>query len=546
MMASARRKWIGLALLCAVQFMVVLDIAIVNVALPSIQTDLGFSQENLQWVISAYALFFGGFLLLGGRAADLLGRRRLFLAGIVLFTAASLVSGLAWSEEALIGARALQGLGAAIISPAALAILMTTFREGKERNTALGAWGAVGAFGAVAGVLLGGVLTDLLSWEWIFYVNVPVGIAALALTPFLIAESRDTTAESFDIPGAVLVTSGLVVLVYAITQANDYGWSSVETIGLFTAAAALIGGFLAWESRAKDPLMPFSIFRLRTLVGANIAGLILGTAMFGMFLMLTLYMQQVLGYSPLKTGVAYLAVAGTAIFWSALAAQLVTRIGVKPVLVVGMATMTAGLVYFTQVSVGGSYLTDLLPGFLLIGVGLGFSFVPISIAALAGVQDRRGRSGLGADQHVAADRRRTGHRRPVGDCDLDDERRGQHRDGGQLRADRRIPGGFHRRRCGRLRRRARRSVRRRPARPGAGERGGRARARVRPGRLRTQWGPGGIRGPTRPPVQTEPLRSRHRYRRSRSESLESTSPDLHGDLRRRPRRRDRQRRLAVH
>ena len=377
MMASARRKWIGLALLCAVQFMVVLDIAIVNVALPSIQTDLGFSQENLQWVISAYALFFGGFLLLGGRAADLLGRRRLFLAGIVVFTGASLLSGMAWSEEALIGARALQGLGAALISPAALAILMTTFAEGKERNTALGAWGGVGAFGAVAGVLLGGVLTDAFSWEWIFYVNVPVGIAALALTPFLIAESRDTTAQSFDIPGAVLVTSGLVVLVYAITQANDYGWSSVETIGLFAAAAALIAGFLAWESRAKDPLMPFSIFRLRTLVGANIAGLILGTAMFGMFLMLTLYMQQVLGYSPMRTGVAYLA----------LAAQLVTRIGVKPVLVVGMSALTAGLVYFTQVSVGGSYLSDLLPGFLLIGVGLGFSFVPISIAALAGVQN---------------------------------------------------------------------------------------------------------------------------------------------------------------
>jgi len=387
MMASARRKWIGLALLCAVQFMVVLDIAIVNVALPSIQTDLGFSQENLQWVISAYALFFGGFLLLGGRAADLLGRRRLFLAGIVIFTGASLLSGLAWNEETLIGARALQGLGAAIISPAALAILMTTFAEGKERNAALGAWGGVGAFGAVAGVLLGGILTDALSWEWIFYVNVPVGIAAFALTPLLIAESKDMTAQSFDIPGAVLVTSGLVALVYAITQANDYGWSSVETIGLFAAAAALIAGFLAWESRARDPLMPFSIFRLRTLVGANIAGLILGTAMFGMFLMLTLYMQQVLGYSPMRTGVAYLAVAGTAIFWSALAAQLVTRIGVKPVLVVGMSALTAGLVYFTQVSVGGSYLSDLLPGFLLIGVGLGFSFVPISIAALAGVQN---------------------------------------------------------------------------------------------------------------------------------------------------------------
>ena len=386
MIAATRRKWFALALLLGVQFMVVLDIAIVNVALPSIQTDLGFSQENLQWVISAYALLFGGFLLLGGRAADLLGRRRLFLVGIVVFTVASLISGLAWSEGALIGARALQGLGAAIVTPAALSIISTTFAEGSERNKALGAWGAVGAFGAVAGVLLGGVLTDLLSWEWIFFVNLPVGIVGFALTPFLIGESRDATAKSYDIPGAVLVTSGLVTLVYAITQANDHGWGSFRTIGLFVASAALIAGFLGWEARSKDPLMPFSIFRLRTLVGANVAGLILGTALFGMFLMLTLYMQQVLGYSPLRTGVAYLAVAGTAIFWSALAAQLVTRIGVKRVLVIGMVTLTAGLVYFTQVSVGGSYAGDLLPGFLLIGVGLGFSFVPISIAALAGVR----------------------------------------------------------------------------------------------------------------------------------------------------------------
>jgi EmrB/QacA subfamily drug resistance transporter len=384
--ASARRKWYGLALLLLVQFMVVLDIAIVNVALPSIQTDLGFSQENLQWVISAYALFFGGFLLLGGRAADLLGRRRLFIAGIVLFTTASLVSGLAWSEGALIGARAFQGLGAAIITPAALSILMTTFAEGKERNAALGAWGGVGAFGAVAGVLLGGILTDLLSWEWIFFVNIPVGLIGLVLAPFLIDESRDATAESYDVPGAVLVTSGLVTLVYAITQANSYGWDSIETIGLFTAAGVLLAGFLGWEARAKDPLMPFSLFRLRTLVGANIASFILGTAIFGMFLMLTLYMQQVLGYSPMKTGVAYLAVAGTAIVWSGVAAQLVTRIGVKPVLIAGMTALTAGLVYFTQVSVGGSYWSDLLPGFLVIAVGLGFSFVPISIAALAGVQ----------------------------------------------------------------------------------------------------------------------------------------------------------------
>ncbi len=392
MVETAQRKWLALALLATVQFMVVLDIAIVNVALPSIQVDLGFSQQDLQWVISAYALFFGGFLLLGGRAADLLGRRRLFVAGIVLFSVASLASGLAWSDEALIIGRAFQGLGAAIITPAALSILMTTFQEGKERNTALGVWGAVGAFGAVAGVLLGGILTDWLSWEWIFYINVPVGLAALALTPVLLTESRDTFVKTFDAVGAVLVTGGLVTLVYAITQANDYGWASTETIGLFAGAIALLAAFVGWEARAKEPLMPFSIFRIRTVSAANIAGLILGTVTFSMFLMLTLYMQQVLGYSPMKTGVAYLAVAASAIITSTIAAQLVTRLGVKPVIAAGMAFLTAGLLYFTQVSVGGSYLGDLLPGFLLIAAGLGFSFVPISIAALAGVQ--RSEAGL--------------------------------------------------------------------------------------------------------------------------------------------------------
>ena len=386
MVGTARHKWLALALLATVQFMVVLDIAIVNVALPSIQVDLGFSQENLQWVISAYALLFGGFLLLGGRAADLLGRRRLFIAGIIVFSAASLLSGFAWSDDALIISRGLQGLGAAIITPAALSILTTTFAEGRERNAALGVWGAVGAFGAVAGVLLGGILTDWLSWEWIFYINVPVGLAALAVTPFLLTESRDAHVKSFDAPGAVLVTGGLVTLVYAITQANSYGWTSGETFGLFAAAVVLLVGFVVWELRAKEPLMPFSIFRLRTVAAANLAGLILGTAMFSMFLMLTLYMQQVLAYSPMRTGVAYLAVAGTAILWSAVAAQLVNRVGVKPVLAIGMTLLTAGLVYFTQVSVGGSYLSDLLPGFLVIAAGLGFTFVPISIAALAGVQ----------------------------------------------------------------------------------------------------------------------------------------------------------------
>ncbi len=386
MVTSERRKWLALALLCVVQFMVVLDIAIVNVALPSIKVDLGFSQENLQWVISAYALVFGGFLLLGGRAADLLGRRRLFLVAIVVFTLASLFAGLAWSETSLIGARALQGLGAAIITPAALSILSTTFVEGRERNIALGAWGAVGGFGAAAGVLLGGVLTDALSWEWIFFVNVPVGVTAFVLAPFLLTESRDARVKRFDVPGAVLVTSGLSSLVYAITQAGQQGWLAGRTLAFFATALVLLASFVAWELRHSEPLMRFGILRTRTLSGANVAGLILGTATFAMFLMLTLYMQQVLGYSPMKTGLAYLAVAGTAILWSGVAAQLVTRIGVKPVLLIGMTALTAGLVYFTQVSVHGSYVGDLLPGFLLIGVGLGFSFVPISIAALAGVQ----------------------------------------------------------------------------------------------------------------------------------------------------------------
>jgi EmrB/QacA subfamily drug resistance transporter len=386
MTATAKRKWLALALLSVVQFMVVLDIAIVNVALPSIQVDLGFSQENLQWVISAYALFFGGFLLLGGRSADLLGRRRIFLGGLVVFTLSSLFAGLAWSEASLITARAFQGLGAAIITPAALSILSTTFHEGRERNIALGVWGAVGGFGAAAGVLMGGILTDALSWEWIFFVNVPVGVLAIMLAPILLDESRDSSVKTFDLPGAALVTAGLSSLVYAITQAGQEGWLAGRTIGFAVASLILLAGFVGWELRHPEPLMRFGLFRTKTVAGANVAGFIMGTAMFSMFLMLTLYMQQVLGYSAMETGVAYLAVAGTAIIWSGVAAQLVTRVGVKPVLVSGMAFLTAGLIFFTQVSVGGSYVTDLLPGFLLIGVGIGFSFVPITIAALAGVE----------------------------------------------------------------------------------------------------------------------------------------------------------------
>ncbi|MBA3400474.1 MAG: DHA2 family efflux MFS transporter permease subunit [Actinobacteria bacterium] len=392
MIAEGRRKWYALALICAVQFMVVLDIAIVNVALPSIQADLGFSQENLQWVLSAYALVFGGFLLLGGRTADLLGRRRIFIAGTILFTVGSLLCGLAWSEASLIGARAIQGLGAATVSPAALAILVTTFREGRERNIALGAWGAVGGAGAAAGVLLGGILTDVLSWEWIFFVNIPVGVIALVLSPLLLTESRDARGQSFDVPGAVLVTAGLSLLVFGITEGRDWGWTSGTTIGVFAAVAALLVGFVVWELRTKDPLMPFSIFRLQTLTAANIAGFTLGTVLFAMFLMLTLYMQQVLGYSALQTGFAYLAVAGTAVIWANVAAVAVNRVGVKPALIFGMSLLTIGLVYFTQVPVGGSYWTNLLPGFLIIGLGMPFAFVPISIAAMAGTS--AGEAGL--------------------------------------------------------------------------------------------------------------------------------------------------------
>jgi EmrB/QacA subfamily drug resistance transporter len=386
MITPDRRRWFALALLSAVQFMVVLDVAIVNVAFSAIQVDLGFSQENLQWVMSAYALVFGGFLLLGGRAADLLGRRRIFFVGIVVFTTASLLAGLAWSEASLIGARALQGLGAAVITPAALSILSTTFTEGRVRNIALGVWGAVGGVGAAAGLLMGGVLVDALGWSSIFFVNVPVGAAALVLTPMLLRESRDASVKSFDAVGAVSVTAGLSALVYAITQAGQDGWLAGGTVSFFAVSLVLLAGFVAWELRHPEPLMRFGILRIKTVSGANIAGFILNIVTLSMFLSLTLYMQQVLGFSAMKTGVSYLAVALSAIVWSTVAAQLVTRIGVKRVLVTGMVALAAGLVYFTQISVGGSYVGDLLPGFLLIGLGLGFSFVPISIAALAGIE----------------------------------------------------------------------------------------------------------------------------------------------------------------
>src|SRR5690242_8140937 len=330
------RRWTALILLCVAQFVVVLDASIVNVALPSIGKGLHFSEQNLPWVVNAYVIAFGGFLLLGGRAADLLGRRRVFLVGLAVFSLASLLAGFAWSDTSLIGARALQGFGAAIITPAALSILSTTFREGRERNIALGVWGAVGGVGAAAGLLMGGILTESLSWSWIFFVNVPVGALAVILTPVLLRESRDVSVSSFDAVGAISVTAGLSSLVYAITQAGQQGWLAGRTIVFLALSVALLVGFVGWELRHREPLMRFGILRIKTLSGANIAGFILNIVTLSMFLSLTLYMQQVLGYSAMQTGVAYLAVALSAIVWSTVAAQLVTRIGVKPVLVAGM------------------------------------------------------------------------------------------------------------------------------------------------------------------------------------------------------------------
>ena len=305
---EARKRWFVLAIIVAAQFMVVLDVAIVNVALPSIKTDLHFSQESLQWVITAYSILFGGVLLLGGRLADLLGRRRLFVAGLALFTVSSLLDGLAWSESSLIAFRSLQGLGAAMLSPAALSILTTTFKEGRERNLALGIWGAASGSGGAAGVLLGGALTSAFSWSWIFFINVPAGVLVLALVPFLLKESRaDLAHRHFDAAGATSITGGLMLLVYAMTRAAQHGWATGESIGLLAGAAALIVAFVVIEFRSKAPLLPMRIFRLRTLTSSNISGLLLGAAVFSQFFLLTLYMQQVLHYSALKTGVAYVA-----------------------------------------------------------------------------------------------------------------------------------------------------------------------------------------------------------------------------------------------
>jgi EmrB/QacA subfamily drug resistance transporter len=383
------RRWKALAVLGIAYLMVVLDVSIVNVALPSIQQELEFAPEDLQWVVSGYALTFGGFLLLGGRTGDLLGRRRLFMLGLFLFALFSLLCGLAASSGVLIAARALQGAAGAILAPSVFSIVLVTFQEGSERNKALGILGAIAGSGAAIGVLLGGILTEYAGWEWVFFVNVPIGLGALALVPRFVTESRAADlARNFDAAGAVTVTASLMLLVYALTQTTNVGWGSARTIGLLIASAVLMAVFLAIEMRSRSPLVPLGFFRKRTPAGANLIGFVLGTMVFAMFFLLSLYMQQVLGFSALETGLGYLAVALTAVVASGVSQALVTKAGVKPVLAVGMVLLGAGLLYFTQVSVGGSYLGDLLPGFIIIGVGLGFAFVPVSIAALAGVTGR--------------------------------------------------------------------------------------------------------------------------------------------------------------
>jgi EmrB/QacA subfamily drug resistance transporter len=360
----------------------------VNVALPSIGAHLHFSRDDLSWVVNAYTLTFGGFLLLGGRLADLLGRRRMFMVGLILFSLASLGGGLVQSEAWLIIARAIQGLGAAIVSPAALSIITTTFAEGAERNRALGIWGAVAGAGGAAGVLLGGILTSGLSWRWVLFVNVPIGIAAAALAPRLLLESRaEGGTEGFDVPGAVTVTAGLALLVYAVVDAVNVGWGATATLLRLAGSAVLLAMFIAIELRQRHPLLPFSIFRLRTLRGANIVGLLIGMSLFSMFFFISLYLQNVLHYSPIKAGLSYLPLSVGIIISAGAASQLVTRVGFKPTLIGGLLLIAAGLLWFSRVRApGGSYAADVLGPSLLAAFGLGFAFVPVTIAAVTGTE----------------------------------------------------------------------------------------------------------------------------------------------------------------
>jgi EmrB/QacA subfamily drug resistance transporter len=382
------RRWWALALLCGAFFMVILDANIVVVALPSIDEALSFSEQGLQWVISAYAITFAGLLLLGGRAADLLGRRRVFMVGLLFFTLASLLCGFAWSSDALIGARAFQGIGAAIMTPTALSIISTTF-EGAERNKAFAIWGMNGAFGATAGYLIAGPIVDGPGWEWIFFINVPVGLAALALSPVLVRESRAAlTRRSYDPAGALTITGALVLLVYALVEAPDAGWGSLRTILLFAASAGLLAAFALIESRHRAPLMPLRLLRSRTLVGANLVMLSFGTVAFGMPFILTQYTQQVLGWSALEFGTSFVVTPIAAAAGMMVAQAAVLKVGFRPVAATGMALLGAGSLLLTQVSVGGSYFGDIFFGLLVFGAGIGPVFATVTIAALADVAER--------------------------------------------------------------------------------------------------------------------------------------------------------------
>jgi EmrB/QacA subfamily drug resistance transporter len=379
--------WLVLVIACLAQFMVVLDATVVNIALPSVQRGLHFSAANLQWVVNGYTLIFGGFLLLGGRAADLLGRKRLFVAGILLFSAASLLNGVAQSSGMLIAGRALQGLGGALVSPAALSIVTTTFSDGDQRTKALGVWSAIAASGAAVGLLVGGVLTDVASWRWVFFVNVPVGIATVALALRYVSESRaDVEHRSYDVAGAVTVTGGLVVLVYAIVKAQAYGWGSARTLGLGAVAVVLLASFVMIENRSPAPLMRLSIFRIRTLAVADTTLLLVASAMFGMFFFASLYVQEILGYSPLRAGLAFLPVSAGIVVGAGLAQQLIKRLGVRNVSTVGIVLATAGMLVLTQLPVHGSYAGNLLVGLVPMSIGMGLTFVPITLLGTSGVR----------------------------------------------------------------------------------------------------------------------------------------------------------------
>jgi EmrB/QacA subfamily drug resistance transporter len=385
---TERNKWVVLVLVCLAQFMVILDATIVNVALPSIQTDLKLSEANLQWIVNAYTLVFGGFLLLGGRAGDLIGRKRLFLAGLVVFTVASLLNGLAVNEGMLIATRALQGLGAAFVSPAALSIISTTFAEGRDRARALGVWAAIAIGGAAVGLILGGLLTQLLSWPWIFFVNVPVGILTFILSLRLIPESRDEhAARAFDVAGAVSVTGGLMSLVYAIVKSETAGWGSPITIGFFVLSAVLLASFVVIELRSKAPLVRLSIFRVRSLLTANVVMLLVACGMFAMFFFNTLYIQRVLGYGPLEAGLAFLPFTAGVMVSAGLAAQFAPRVGVRLVAGLGMTVTAIGMLLLVRLPVHGSYLSDVLPALIVTSLGMGAVFMPLTLLATTGLKD---------------------------------------------------------------------------------------------------------------------------------------------------------------